>query len=228
MDEMFQFSEADVAMPRAYWNSNGAENQLSDLLILVKPDPLVFERLVARFFDDSQTSDMQQEGPSFMATLNKLFDEATFLPHRNFLLRASEFSKLQNEHAGYLGSNNEEVWDAGQVIEDAKFVVFDDAQQKRPDCAENSGQTRTSGGVASCVEREIWEWLVRDRKDRRMAVCGPHFAELTQDELETSAVVGEAQKEVDDMSHAEMLRKISADQEETARLLEQDMPEVQK
>lgn len=215
MDEMFHFSDAAVAMPRAYWKD---DNSLSDLMILANPDTLTFERLVVRFFGDQ--SDVQQEVKlSFLATLNILFDQATFLPHRNYLLRASEFSKRQGEHMEYLGSY-EEAWDAGEVIEDARFLVFDDALQHMPDCDGNIGQARTLDGVATCAEREIWKWLVRDKQDRRNSVCGPRFAQVQQ---KRSTGIDESLEEINALSHARTQRKIVVDQGRSARLLRQDV-----
>lgn len=119
-----------------------------------------------------------------MSTLVKLVEEATFLPHREYLLRDGEFFRSE-DHSAYLGTE-EEVWDPMKVIDEAKFVVFDDEdsgegmerrQEDSPECGSRSGELRTAGGAATCGEKEIWKWLVRDRRDRRMALCGVELAE---------------------------------------------------
>ncbi|PPJ56670.1 hypothetical protein CBER1_01803 [Cercospora berteroae] len=192
LDDLFLFSEAEIAMPRKYWLQGSDSNLLSDLLLLVQPDQLLFERLVNLFVaeDASESGNnalasQQQQQPqkTFMSTLVKLVEEATFLPHREYLLRDREFFRL-GDHAAYLGSE-EEVWDTMKVIDEAKFVVFDDEdggegvgkrQGGSPECGSRSGELRTAGGAATCADKEIWKWLVRDRRDRRMALCGVELA----------------------------------------------------
>ncbi|CAK1358091.1 unnamed protein product [Cercospora beticola] len=189
LDDLFLFSSADIAMPRKYWLQGSDSNLLSDLLLLVQPDQLLFERLVNLFtVEDSSGNNAlaSQEQPqnTFMSTLVKLVEEATFLPHREYLLRDGEFFK-SGDHSAYLGTE-EEVWDPMKVIDEAKFVVFDDEdggegmgtrQGGSPDCGSRNGELRTPGGAATCAEKEIWKRLVRDRRDRKMALCGVELAE---------------------------------------------------
>ncbi|KAI5362991.1 putative nucleotide-diphospho-sugar transferase, glucose N-acetyltransferase 1 [Septoria linicola] len=233
LDDIFQFSEAAIAMPRAYWDIANPTS-LSDLLLLIQPDALTFERLVSHFSADPDGINLEIEQqqqsslpPTFMTVVNKLFDEATFLPHRDFLLRTSEFKRM--DHSAYLGSFDA-IWDAKNVIEEAKYVVFSDGDEQQqaapPDCSDSNAQSRTSGGVATCAEREIWEWLRRDYRDRRMAVCGALADESRSGQTEQQEDVA-VEDAVSSTRHLEAQNKIIADQEETERLLSQDMPELQ-
>ncbi|GIZ41681.1 hypothetical protein CKM354_000497900 [Cercospora kikuchii] len=189
LDDIFLFSSADTAMPRKYWLQGSDSNLLSDLLLLVQPDQLLFERLVSLFTvedpnGNNALASQQQPQTTFMSTLVKLVEEATFLPHREYLLRDGEFFR-SGDHSVYLGTD-EEVWDPMKVIDEAKFVVFDDEdggegvgtrKGDSPECGSRSGELRTAAGAATCAEKEIWKWLVRDRRDRRMALCGVELAE---------------------------------------------------
>ncbi|KAK3291532.1 glycosyltransferase family 8 protein [Chaetomium fimeti] len=169
MDELFLLPPCPVAMPRAYWLY--PDNKiLSSQLILAQPSADEFARVLARV-EEAGGNDYDME------IVNYLYgDSALVLPHRPYDLVSGEFREAPDKHGRYLG-NADERWDAVAAFNEAKFVHFSDwpvpkpwldiektRWSKQPDCFERDG-------VASCVEREIWNTLYDEFKERRKRVC---------------------------------------------------------
>jgi hypothetical protein len=169
LDELFFLPEARVAMPHAYWKPTSVDSQskLTSALTLLIPSSEAFAQIQAALQN-------RREEDFDMEILNQLYgDSALVLPHRNNILLTGEFRG--NEHSAYLG-NEEEQWDPTKILAEAKFVHFSDWplpkpwlpldhivwQQTRPRCGDGD-----EAGDGECAEREIWEGLYREFRERR-------------------------------------------------------------
>ncbi|SMQ53929.1 unnamed protein product [Zymoseptoria tritici ST99CH_3D7] len=204
LDELFHLAEAPVAMPRAYWKpltSDGRQIELTSAVTLLTPSSEAFASIQAALLTRGK-EDFDME------ILNKLYgDSALVLPHRGNILLTGEFR--ESNHSGYLADAGE-VWDAKKILREAKYVHFSDWplpkpwqpmskpawEQYRPSCG---------GGVAEaelgCAEREIWEGLHRDFRERRGRVCGSELmnSEWIEVEIERQRVYAKANKVLADV-----------------------------
>ncbi|KAH6842307.1 glycosyltransferase family 8 protein [Chaetomium sp. MPI-CAGE-AT-0009] len=144
MDELFLLPPCPVARPRAYW---------------LHPENKILSSQV-------------------MLIVNYLYgDTALVLPHRPYDMISGEFREPPDKHARYLGSADER-WDPVAAFNEVKFVHFLDwpvpkpwmdiektRWDKQPECFVRED------GVASCEEREIWNTLYDEFRERRKRVC---------------------------------------------------------
>ena len=165
MDELFLLPPTPVAMPRAYWLYPETK-VLSSQVMLVQPSTAEFERVMARVAE-AKGNDYDME------IVNYLYgDSALVLPHRPYDLLSSEFREKPDAHARYLGNEGEE-WDPVAVFAEAKFVHFSDWPVPKPwlDISKTRGDKQPAcfekGGVESCVEREMWNELYDEFRERR-------------------------------------------------------------
>ncbi|KAM7193095.1 glycosyltransferase [Rhypophila sp. PSN 637] len=170
MDELFFLPPCPLAIPRAYW-LYPKQKILSSQIMLIQPSAHEFNRIMAKI---EQASPDEYD----MEIINYLYaDSALILPHRPYDLLTSEFRQPRGKHEKYLG-NTEEEWDAVRVFNEAKFLHFSDwpvpkpwlrtpeglRREKEPKCEEEEG-----GG--NCVEREIWNGIYSEFRERRGRVC---------------------------------------------------------
>ena len=168
MDELFLLPPTPVAMPRAYW-LYPKDKVLSSQVMLVQPSAAEFERVMARVAE-AKGNDYDME------IVNYLYgDSALVLPHRPYDLLSSEFREKPDAHARYLG-REDEAWDPVAVFEEAKFVHFSDWPVPKPwlDIEKTRGDKQPEcfvrDGVESCLEREMWNRLYDEFRERRK-VC---------------------------------------------------------
>jgi alpha-N-acetylglucosamine transferase len=167
MDELFLLPPTPVAMPRAYWLYPETK-VLSSQVMLVQPSAAEFKRVMARVAE-AKGSDYDME------IVNYLYgDSALVLPHRPYDMLSSELREKPDGHARYLG-NEGEAWDPRAVFEEAKFVHFSDWPVPKPwlDIEKNNlkGEKQPEcfmrDGKESCVEREMWNGLYDEFRERR-------------------------------------------------------------
>lgn len=177
MDELFFLPQAQVAMPRAYWNLPDLR-QLSSLLIVIEPSYREFDALMetadaARY---GQLAVNISEGHMYdMELLNdRYLDTALVLPHRQYGLITGEFRT--KSHRSFMGNEHED-WDPDRALAEAKFVHFSDwplpkpwimwpqalLPEMLPRCANNPGTAEESG----CRDRDVWRGLYDDFRKRR-------------------------------------------------------------
>lgn len=118
------------------------------------------------------------------------------IPHRRYDLLTGEFRKKKNEHAAYLGSE-EESWNATRALQEAKFLHFSDWPMRKPwlredeevrikvqpECygveSDGSSSEELNGEdeqeEEDCTERELWNSFYADFKERRtVSFCISH------------------------------------------------------
>ncbi|KAG9963687.1 glycosyltransferase family 8 protein, partial [Aureobasidium melanogenum] len=170
MDELFFLPKVPVAMPRAYW----LEDTLSSQLVVIEPSKQEFERIL-HAFEHRENTDFDME------IVNNLYGrDCLILPHRPYDLLTGEFRS--KEHHKYLGSTTE-VWNPRQVLKEAKFLHFSDWPYPKPwiTGAESvrleiqPACHNTTSGEDDCTDREIWNEIYTEFKERRKRVCGSNF-----------------------------------------------------
>ncbi|KAG9647663.1 glycosyltransferase family 8 protein, partial [Aureobasidium melanogenum] len=170
MDELFFLPKVPVAMPRAYW----LENTLSSQLVVIEPSKQEFERILDTF-EHRENTDFDME------IVNNLYgQDCLILPHRPYDLLTGEFRS--KEHHKYLGSTTE-VWNPRQVLQEAKFLHFSDWPYPKPwiTGAESvrlqiqPACHNTTSEQDDCTDREIWNEIYNEFKERRKRVCGSNF-----------------------------------------------------
>lgn len=170
MDELFLLPPAPVAMPHAYWLPRDSGPTFSSYILLVQPSTSAFGQILTAI-DASVPTDYDME------ILNRLYGTAAMvLPHRPYGLLTQEFRAKPDEHARYLGTE-EQQWDAKRVFDEAKYVHFSDWPMTKPwmpisaglmammepKCWEQEGESWTR----RCTEREIWRGLYREFRENR-------------------------------------------------------------
>ncbi|TIA83223.1 nucleotide-diphospho-sugar transferase [Aureobasidium pullulans] len=170
MDELFFLPRVPVAMPRAYW----LNNTLSSQLVVIQPSKQEFERILYAF-EHRQNTDFDME------IVNNLYGrDCLILPHRRYDLLSGEFRGTK--HQNYLGSTTE-VWNPRQVLQEAKFLHFSDWPYPKPWIAGDESIRIdiqpachvTASGEDDCSDRDVWNEIYREFKDRRQKVCGLDF-----------------------------------------------------
>ncbi|KAK4448428.1 nucleotide-diphospho-sugar transferase [Podospora aff. communis PSN243] len=170
MDELFFSPPAPVAMPNAHW-LYPKNPMLSSQLMLIQPSETEFARVMDAF---------RNAGPDDydMDILDHLYrDSALVLPHRPYDLLTSEFRRAPDMHTKYLG-NEDEVWDAVAILNEAKFLHFSDWPIPKPWLPESAGKRAQMqpkcyevDGVENCVDRELWNAIYDDFDLRRARIC---------------------------------------------------------
>ncbi|KAF7193706.1 Glucose N-acetyltransferase 1 [Pseudocercospora fuligena] len=202
LDHLFLLpSEVEIAMPRAYWESSNTfmmphSPKLCSSMILLTPSEAAFN-IVQWHTANRAASDYDME------IVNKLFyssssDSVTMiLPHRGNILLTGEFR--ESNHSAYLGSNAR--WSARTALEEAHYVHFSDFPLPKPWAVQSyellKGARPACGGEGVqnfCEEREAWDWLYRDFRERRRNVCGSEFDTWleVESELEVTRLLGDA------------------------------------
>lgn len=162
MDELFFLPRVPVAMPRAYW----LNNTLSSQLVVIQPSKQEFERILYAF-EHRQNTDFDME------IVNNLYGrDCLILPHRRYDLLSGEFRGTK--HQNYLGSTTE-VWNPRQVLQEAKFLHFSDWPYPKPWIAGDESIRIdiqpachvTASGEDDCSDRDVWNEIYREFKDRR-------------------------------------------------------------
>ncbi|KAM7204685.1 Nucleotide-diphospho-sugar transferase [Naviculisporaceae sp. PSN 640] len=169
MDELFLLPPCPLAIPRAYW-LYPEKKILSSQIMLITPSEAEFKRITAKI-EHATPDDYDMEIVNYLYA-----DSALILPHRPYDLLTAEFRREKDNHGYYLG-NEEEEWDAVKIFNEAKFLHFSDwpvpkpwlnapeslREEKQPQCKEQGGK--------NCVEREIWNGIYEEFKERRGRVC---------------------------------------------------------
>lgn len=163
MDELFLLPSAPVAMPRAYWLDE--EHTLSSQLLLVEPSEFEFDR-IQKYMSNLTAGEFDME------IVNQLYGRDCFIiPHRKYDLLTGEFRA--QKHRNYLGSD-EEVWDAKQMLDEAKFLHFSDwpvpkpwLVQKNQVFREQMPKCTWKDGTQDCRTRDSWVWIYDDFRARR-------------------------------------------------------------
>jgi len=181
MDELFLLPSSPVAMPRAYWLE---PLTLSSQLMLIEPSTFEFNRILSAF---SHRTESQFD----MEIVNNIYaHDCMIIPHRRYDLLTGEFRKKRDQHAPYLGSE-EEVWNATKVLSEAKFLHFSDwpmqkpwlegdesvRMEVQPECysvKSNGGKGDGGGGddgeeeeEEDCTDRALWNSFYVEFKERR-------------------------------------------------------------
>ncbi|KAI5271371.1 nucleotide-diphospho-sugar transferase [Aureobasidium subglaciale] len=174
MDELFFLPQVPVAMPRAYW----MDNTLSSQMIVIQPSNTEFER-IKNAFEHRKMDDFD------MDIMNNIYGrDCLIIPHRKYDLLTGEFRS--KNHSRYLGSTTEE-WNPRAVLEEAKFLHFSDWPFPKP-WLSGPEETRievqpechnTTAGEEDCTNREIWNEIYREFRERRQRVCGANFMPVT-------------------------------------------------
>jgi hypothetical protein len=166
MDELFLLPTTPVAMPRSYWLDT--PHKLTSAVLLAEPSVYETNRI---------SSTIAAAGPRDfdMEVLNTLYNKsAMVLPHRPYMLVSGEFRHARSEHAAWLG-NDDETWDAGRTLKEAKFVHFSDWPMPKPwVTAPKSYVEETQpqcfleeSGKENCRDREVWLDFYEDFRERR-------------------------------------------------------------
>jgi alpha-N-acetylglucosamine transferase len=169
MDELFLLPPCPVAMPRAYWLYPG-DPKLASPVILVQPSAVEFDRVSAQI-NKAGNDDYDME------VVNTLYrDQAMVLPHRPYLILTREFWQDPSDHAKYLGTDKEK-WDPVAAFDEVKYIHFSDFPLPKPwhhmsDESREEWQPKCQqyAGIEICKEREIWNGIHEDFKERRK-VC---------------------------------------------------------
>lgn len=170
MDELFLLPPCPVAMPRAYWLYPG-DPKLASPVILVQPSAVEFDRVSAQI-NKAGNDDYDME------VVNTLYrDQAMVLPHRPYLMLTREFWQDPSDHAKYLGTDKEK-WDPVAAFDEVKYIHFSDFPLPKPwhDMSDESREEwqpkcQQYAGIEICKEREIWNGIHEDFKERRKHVC---------------------------------------------------------
>lgn len=133
--------------------------------MLVQPSAVEFQRVTDAVNEGGQ-DDYDME------IVNKLYkDHALVLPHRPYDMLTREFGS--EDHTNYLGPDKEE-WDPVAAFNEAKFVHFSDWPMPKPWIrapeglrSEREPKCRVKNGQEYCVERDIWNGLYDDFRERR-------------------------------------------------------------
>jgi alpha-N-acetylglucosamine transferase len=166
LDELFLLPSCPVAMPRAYWLY--PEKQiLASHIMLLQPSAAEFERVMDRV-SQSAANDYDME------VVNALYrDSALVLPHRPYGLLTIEFRGEPDQHAYYLGSDQEE-WDPVAVFNEAKYLHFSDWPVPKPWLPtpesvrlDKQPKCHLRHGVESCAERDLWNGFYSEFRERR-------------------------------------------------------------
>ncbi|TAQ89594.1 hypothetical protein B7494_g2063 [Chlorociboria aeruginascens] len=168
IDELFLLPPAPAALPRAYWLETPT---LASHLMLLRPSTHSF----------SQAQNLIQRaglGTYDMEIVNKLFGPScVVLPHKNYALLTGEFRRPDDSHGEYL--NRGEKWDPQEVKDNAKLVHFSDHPMPKPweeisewEVEQNQPAPGVRDGVEDFGNRNMWNALYRDFRERRWNVCG--------------------------------------------------------
>jgi hypothetical protein len=201
LDELFLLPPAvHVAMPRVYWRGGEGKEEagarLTSAVVLLEPSAAAWAAVEAgvrgRGVDDWDVE-----------VVDRVFGgAATVLPHREYGLRSGEFRA--EDHGGFLGESGG-GWDARRALREAKLVLFRDGPVPKPWVGmsrETMDAVRPScGGLETCGEREVWEWLYGDFRERRKRVCGMHTA-VENDNVENAEVMQDQERMKYEMDHA--------------------------
>ncbi|GAB7353905.1 hypothetical protein MBLNU459_g4253t2 [Dothideomycetes sp. NU459] len=171
MDELFFLPRSTIAMPRAYWLD---DNTLTSVLAVVEPSDVEYRR-VQNAIADRKYTDYDME------VMNSLYGhDCLVLPHRGYILLSGEFRG--KDHSKYLGSE-EELWNGRKVFADTKLVHFSDwpipkpwLHQPQATRLEVEPKCRViDADGEDCTDRDIWNGLYSDFRQRREDVCGEWF-----------------------------------------------------
>jgi hypothetical protein len=170
---------------------------LSPHLIVIEPSMLETARIFAALEAESNSPDNTSLD---VVILNRLYNNtALILPHRRYSLRTGEFRRQLDDHMVYLGTSSMpitptegsdstlnipiEKWNSERMLREASVVHFagDEPLPKpwimwplnlyketRPKCGYMDG-TKLE---ADCHEREVWEGIYNNFRERRKEVCG--------------------------------------------------------
>ncbi|EME78464.1 glycosyltransferase family 8 protein, partial [Pseudocercospora fijiensis CIRAD86] len=201
LDHLFLLPpEVEIAMPRAYWESSNTfmmphSPKLCSSMILLTPSEAAFNT-VQWHTANRGASDYDME------IVNKLFyssssDSVTMiLPHRGYILLTGEFR--ESNHSAYLGDKGK--WSTEMALEEAHYVHFSDFPLPKPWAAQSYELLKSArpecggeGRQDSCEEREAWDWLYRDFRQRRRNVCGSEFETWleVESEMEVARLLGD-------------------------------------
>ncbi|OAA36234.1 glycosyltransferase family 8 protein [Metarhizium rileyi] len=171
MDELFLLPPCPVAMPRAYW-LYPEDPKLASPVILLQPTAVEFDRILAEI-ERAGNDDYDME------VVNTLYkDQGMVLPHRPYLMLTAEFRHDPDDHRKYLGTDRE-TWDPVAAFNEVKYIHFSDAPLPKPwhhisDESHQEWQPKchVHDGVERCSERDIWNGIYTDFRNRRKHVCG--------------------------------------------------------
>lgn len=136
--------------------------------MLIQPSTAEFARVQRRI-------EAAERDEHDMEIVNDLYlDSAIVFPHRGYAMLSAEFRGSDEQHAIYLGSEDE-MWDPVAAYEEAKMIHFSDWPAPKPwirmsdeDREEYQPQCVAEyDGREDCTERKIWNSLYEDFWERR-------------------------------------------------------------
>lgn len=152
-----------------------ATPKLCSSLILLKPSDANFG-IVEWYIEHRGIEDYDME------IMNRLFysaasdEAAVVLPHRGYVLLTGEFR--EENHEAYLelgrGGGGSAAWSPKREVQEAFYVHFSDHPLPKPWGRQALGLIRAMRPRGR-EEGEVWDWLYRDFRERRVKVCGEEF-----------------------------------------------------
>lgn len=124
MDELFTLAllGSPVDLVRAYWELSQPKNSSHFMVLTQSHTSERMQTLIAK--NVTNNYDMDIIDTAFVSS-------CMVLPHRPYALLTGEFFHTDQEHVKYIG-NDEEKWDGGKVLQEAKMVHFSDWPIPKP------------------------------------------------------------------------------------------------
>ncbi|EHK21840.1 glycosyltransferase family 8 protein [Trichoderma virens Gv29-8] len=173
MDFLFLAPDSPVAMPRAYWLTDGdhaAKQILGSHLMLIEPNTHRYKRII---------NEAIRSGDFDMEVLNELFeDSAMILPHRRLALLTGEFRN--KHHHKYLAPDEDEEWNAIVEAGRAYLVHFSDWPLPKPWRSHTEAQWQAALPECpdiekldrpKCADRLVWTGFYNDYDTDKKAYC---------------------------------------------------------
>lgn len=180
MDHYFLAPMATIAVPRAYWLTDGGDHVghqvLGSHVMLLEPSKGMYKRVIDEAIQSKEFD---------MEVINNMFNtSAMILPHRRLALLTGEFRA--KDHTKYLAPDIEEDWNAMAEVSRAYLVHFSDwplpkpwrqrskAQWEAalPECSPNE---KPQEDRPKCADRVMWMGFYESYDRDKEKLCGGLF-----------------------------------------------------